>query len=159
MSTTINSIEINNLKYSELRTLMHNTPAKHLEEVPFGDYQLKLDLVDEVYEYSEQVGYCRSYAAYVDGEYAGYMLIMASEMIHHRGTTQAITDSFYITPAHRSSGAFKALLAHVEADLKSNGIRFLTVGLNPNMPNYSKMDGMLSKVGYITTEVSVTKEL
>ena len=56
MSTNINSIEVTNLKYSELRTLMNNTPAQHLKEVPFGDFQLELDLVDEVYEYSEQVG-------------------------------------------------------------------------------------------------------
>ena len=159
MSTKINSIEVKNLKYTELRTLMNNTPAKHLAEVPFGDYQLELDLVDEVYEYSEAIGYCRCYAVYVEGNYAGYMLMMASEMIHHRGTTQAVTDSFYIAHEYRSTGAFKALLAHVEEDIKSNGIRFLTIGLNPNMPNYSKMDGMLSKIGYITTEVSVSKEL
>lgn len=138
---------------------MNKQPAKHLEEVPFGDYQLELDLVHEVYEYSEQVGYAKCYAAFVDGDYAGYMLIMASEMIHHRGTTQAITDSFYIAPAYRSTGAFKELLAHVESDLRDNGIRFLTLGLNPNTPHYNKMDGMLSKLGYLTTEVSVTKEL
>ena len=159
MSTTINSIEVTSLKYNKLRTIMNNQPAKHLEEVPFGDYQLELDLVDEVYEYSEAIGYCRCYAVYVEGNYAGYMVVMASEMIHHRGTTHAVTDSFYIARKYRSTGAFKALLAHVEEDIKGNDIRFLTIGLNPNMPNYSKMDGMLSKIGYITTEVSVTKEL
>ena len=159
MSTTINSIDITNLSYTKLREIMNNQPAKHLEEVPFGDYQLELDLVHEVYDYSVQTGYCHCYAAFVDGDYAGYMVIMASEMIHHRGTLQAITDSFYIAPEYRSTGAFKALLAYVEQDLKQNNIRFLTVGLNPNMPHYNKMDNMLSKLGYLTTEVSVTKEL
>lgn len=138
---------------------MNNNPVEHLEEVPFGDYQLELDLCDEVYDYSEQVGYCRCYAAFVDGEYAGYMLVMASEMIHHRGTVQAVTDSFYIAPAYRSTGVFQALLSYVEMDLHQNNVRFLTVGLNPNMPHYNKMDNMLSKLGYLTTEVSVTKEL
>ncbi len=159
MSTTINSIEITNLSYTKLRQIMNNQPAKHLEEVPFGDYQLELDLVDEVYDYSEKVGHCRCYAAFVDGDYAGYMIVMASEMIHHRGTTQAVTDSFYVAPAYRSSGTFIALLEHIEQDLKANSIRFLTLGLNPNMPHYSKLDLKLSKLGYLTTEISVTKEL
>lgn len=159
MSTTINSIEITNLSYTELRTLMNNQPAKHLEEVPFGDYKLQLDLRHDVYVSAEETGYCKCYAAFVDGDYAGYMIIMASEMIHHKGTLQAITDSFYITPAYRSTGVFRALLSHVECSLIQNNIRFLTIGLNPNMPHYSKMDNMLNKLEYITTEVSVTKEL
>ncbi len=159
MSITINSIEINSLRYEQLRTLMNKQPVEHLEEVPFGDYQLELDLCHDVYTYSEDVGHCKCYAAFVDGEYAGYMVILASEMIHHRGTTQAVTDSFYITPAYRSAGVFQKLLQTVEQDLKANNIRFLTVGLNPNMPHYNKMDNMLNKSGYITTEVSVTKEL
>ncbi len=159
MSTTINSIEVNSLRYSDLILLMKNNPVEHLEEVPFGDFQLELDLVHEVYEYSESTGYFKCYMASVNGNYAGYMIIMASEMIHHRGTMQAITDSFYITPEYRSSGVFQVLLDKVEHDLKHNKIRFLTIGLNPNMPHYSKMDHKLAKLGYLTTEISVTKEL
>lgn len=138
---------------------MNKQPAKHLEEVPFGDYQLELDLVHEVYENTVEAGYCRCYAVYFKGDYAGYMVVMASEMIHHRGTTCAVTDSFYIAPEYRSTGAFTELLAYVEDDLRENNIRFLTVGLNPNMPHYSKLDYKMSELGYITTEVSVTKEL
>lgn len=159
MSRHIDFIEISNLSYNKLRTLMNNTPAKHLEEVPFGSFQLSLDLVDEVYDYSEQVGYCRCYSATVDGNFAGYMVIMAAEMVHHRGTIQAITDSFYVAPEYRSTGAFKALLKHVEDDLRDNGIRFLTVGLNPNMPNEHLVKGLLFRSGYDHTETSVTKEL
>lgn len=159
MSTTNNSIEITNLSYTKLRQIMNNQPAKHLEEVPFGDYKLELDLVHEVYDYSVQTGYCHCYAAFVDGDYAGYMVVMASEMIHHRGTVQAVTDSFYISPEYRNSGAFKTLLEYVENDLRSNGIRFLTVGLNPNMHNFKRMMGMMCHLDYTHTEYSVTKEL
>ena len=48
MSTTINSIEVTSLKYTDLRQLVNKQPVNHLEEVPFGDFQLELDLVDEV---------------------------------------------------------------------------------------------------------------
>ncbi len=159
MSRTINSIEIKSLSYTELRTLMNNQPVEHLLEVPFGNFKLELDLCDEVYTYTEQVGHCKCYAAFADGEYAGYMIVMASEMIHHRDTTQAITDSFYIVPEYRSSKVFVTLLNGVQQDLKANNIRFLTIALNPNMPHFDKMRDMLIKTGYITTEESVTKEL
>lgn len=138
---------------------MNIQPVQHLEEVPFGDFQLELDLVDEVYDYSEQVGYCRCYAVYVNSNYAGYMVVMASEMVHHRGTIQAVTDSFYIAPEYRSTGAFKELLQYVERDLRDNGIRFLTVGLNPNMPHFRKMEAFMRAGLYQHTEYSVTKEL
>ncbi len=159
MSTTINSIEINSITCKTLRTIIHKQTIEHLEEVPFGDYKLDLELCDEVYDYSEQSGHCKAYVALVNGNYAGYMVIMASEMIHHKGVTQAVTDSFYIVKEQRHTGLFLKLLAHIESDLKANNIRFLSVGLNPNMPHYSKMDNMLTQLGYITTEVSVTKEL
>lgn len=138
---------------------MNNQPAQHLEEVPFGSFQLELDLADDVYDYSEKVGYLRCYAAYVDGNYAGYMIIMASEMMHHVGTIQAVTDAFYIAPEYRSSGAFKALLNYVEADLKSNGIRFLTLGVSVNTPRYNVVVNLLTRKGYALAELLVTKEL
>ena len=159
MSTTINSIEINSLSYIKLRELMNNQPAQHLEEVPFGNFQLELDLVDEVYNYAESVGHSKCYAAFVDGIYAGNMVVMASEMIHHRGTVQAVTDSFYIVPEYRSAGVFKALLKYVEQNLQKNNIRFLTVGLNPNMPQFEEMQGMMCHLNYQHTEYAVTKEL
>ena len=159
MSRTINSIEINNLSYTKLRTLIHKHPAQHFKEVQFGNFQLELDLVDEVYDYSEQVGYCRSYIVHVDGNYAGYMVVMATEMLHHRGTTQALTDSFYIAPEYRSSGAFTSLLSYVEDDLRINGIRFLTLGLSSNTPHVDKIKQFVHNKGYLCTEVLFTKEL
>lgn len=137
---------------------MNNQPAEHLEEVPFGDFKLELNLCDEVYTYSEQVGYCKSYAAFVDNEYAGYMIVMATEMIHHKGTLQAVTDSFYIKPEYRACGIFSALLHHVESDLKQNNIRFLTIGMNPNMPDFEGMKEYIERQ-YKHTEYLVTKEL
>ena len=124
MSRTINSIEITKLSTAKLISIMNNIPEQHLGEVPFGNFQLELDLVHEVCEHAELTGYTRCYAVHVNGDYAGYMVVMASEMLHHRGQQQSITDSFYIAPAYRSTGAFKALLAYVEQDLRDNNIRF-----------------------------------
>jgi len=159
MSRTINFIEVTNLSYTELRTLMHNDPVQHLEEVPFGNFQLELDLCDEVYTYSEALGYARCYVAHADGEYAGYVVLMASEMIHHAGHIQAVTDSFYIKPEYRSSGVFSALLAYIEDDLRDNGIRFLTLAINHNTPHVDKLQEFVHNKDYVYTEILMTKEL
>ena len=158
MSRTINSIEVRSLSYKTLRQLVNNQPAEHLEEVPFGDFKLKLNLCDDVYNYTEHEGYCKCYAVFVDSEYAGYMIVMANEMIHHKGTVQAVTDSFYIAPAYRSVGAFSALLHYVEEDLAVNNIRFFTIGMNPNMPDFEGMKNYIERQ-YKHTEYLVTKEL
>ncbi len=160
MSTTIKLIESNSLSYKNLIALVNKQPAKHLKEVPFGNFELELELCDEVYEYAEQVGHCKCYIVTVDQYYAGYMIIMASEMVHHKGTFQAVTDSFYIREEYRSLGAFGVLLKFVEEDLRKNNIRFLTVGLNPNMPHYDRMKRLMTcNDEYQPTEFSVTKEL
>ena len=159
MSTTINSIEISNLSYTELRTLMNKDPVHHLEEVPFGNFQLELDLCDEVYISSEELGYNRCYTASVNGAYAGYVVLMASEMIHHAGQMQAVTDSFYIKPEYRAGGIFAALLTHIENDLRANGIRFLTLALNYNMPHVDKIQKFVHDKDYVYTEILMTKEL
>ena len=159
MSTNINLIEISNLSYIDLITIVNKDPVHHLEEVPFGNFQLELDLCDEVYETSEYLGYTKCYTARVNGNYAGYIIRMASEMIHHANQLQAVTDSFYIRPEYRACGVFSALLTHVESDLKDNGIRFLTLGMNPNMPHAEGMTEFVQTRGYVHTETLMTKEL
>ena len=159
MSTTINHLEITSISVKDIISIMNNQPAKHLAEVPFGNFNLNMDLMEDVYQSAQDAGYCRCYAAYVDDKYAGNMIIMATEMIHHRDQMQAVTDSFYISPEYRSSGIFSALIAYIEADLKANGIRFLTIGLNPNMPDFEAMKNYIEHKQYQHTEYSVTKEL
>jgi GNAT superfamily N-acetyltransferase len=154
MSTSAIVTKVN---HPEVMRLINNLPEDHWDEVPFGSFQLELDLVDEVYEYSEQSGYARFYVSMIDTTCVGYMILLASEMLHHRGVIQATTDCFYVAPEYRESSVFKELLEYVENDLRAEGIRFLTVGLNPNFP--SKLDKYLSTQGYEVTEVSMTKEV
>lgn len=159
MSNSTKEIEIVQLSFEELIDVMENIPQEHWEEVPFGNFQLELNLCEEVYISSEQQGYARFYSAWVGEEFAGYISVMASEMIQHKGTIQAVTDAFYIAPEYRSSGVFNKLLEHVEQDLALEGIRFLTVGINPNMPHKESVHDYLAGKGYIITELSMTKEV
>lgn len=159
MSRTINLIEVESLSYDKLRLLMDKDPELHLDEVPFGNYQLELDLCHDVYSYTQELGYLQCYAVYVDKAYAGYMVVSASEMMHYRGHIRGVADSFYIKPEYRNSGAFSKLLSEVEQSLQRNNIEYLTLGMNPNMPNIKQTMRYVESKGYITTDVLMTKEL
>jgi len=159
VSNSMNKYIITSVNYSVLMETLNSVQHKHWEEVPFGNFQLELDLCDEVYAFSEQQGYARFYVIHHEGVFVGYMSVVAAEMLHHKDTVNAITDSFYIVPEHRSAGAFKALLEHVEQDIHNEGNRFFTVGINPNMPNPTEMQAYLVQLGYIATEISMTKEV
>lgn len=138
---------------------MDKDPELHLDEVPFGNYQLELDLCHDVYSYTQELGYLQCYAVYVDKAYAGYMVVSASEMMHYRGHIRGVADSFYIKPEYRNSGAFSKLLSEVEQSLQRNNIEYLTLGMNPNMPNIKQTMRYVESKGYITTDVLMTKEL
>lgn len=152
-----NELIIGVVTYRELLEAMQSSTQDHWNEVPFGDYKLTLDLNDNIYENAEREGHARFYVAYIGRNAVAYMSIFASEMSQHKGIQLAVTDSFYVVPEYRKDGIFGKLLAYVEQDIKSLGIRFLTIGHNPQYKG--KTPDLLLSEGYSVTEVSYTKEV
>lgn len=153
------NITIQAVQYAQIIDYIREITEAHWEEVPFGQYELDLDLHDTAYTYAEEQGYIRIYAAIVDSTVVGYISLAASEMMHHKGTMQAVTDSFYVEPEYRNSGVFSTLLNFVENDLRTAGIRFFTVGVNPTADTAVPTAQALVGIGYDLTEQSYTKEL
>ena len=143
--------------YAQLLDAMREATEAHWNEVPFGDYNLSLELNDAIYQNAEREGHARFYVAFLGREPVAYMSIFASEMSQHKGIMCAVTDSYYVVPEYRKDGIFGKLLAHVEQDIKSIGIRFLTIGHNPQYKG--KTPDLLLSEGYSVTEVSYTKEV
>lgn len=129
----------------------------HWEEVPFGSFEMPLKLKTDIYHKAEAEGHARFYMAWEGAKPVAYMSVFASEMCQHEGVYQAVTDAYYVAPEYRKGGVFGKLLAFVEQDLSSYGIRFLTVGVNPNYKGSTSK--FLLASGYEVTEVSHTKEL
>ncbi len=143
--------------YRELLEAMQGSTQDHWNEVPFGNYNLTLDLNDNIYENAERGGHARFYVAYVGRNAVAYMSIFASEMSQHKGIMCAVTDSYYVVPEYRKDGIFGKLLTFVEQDIKSLGIRFLTIGHNPQYKG--KTPDLLLSEGYSVTEIAYTKEV
>lgn len=161
MTSSAKEINIEIVQYSRLKEEMKQTPVKHWEEVPFGNFNIDLHLCHGTYIAAESVGYARFYSVTnKNNKFIGYMSVLSSEMLHHKNTMQATTDSFYIHPSYRSKGVFKQLIEFVENDLRNEGIRFFSIGLNPNMPSPDLVEAALvNNLSYLRTEVMVTKEL
>ena len=148
---------IDTVTYQEALICMRANMSDHWQEVPFGEYNLTLDLHDAIYENAERDGHARFYVAFMGRDPVAYMSIFASEMPQHKGVLNAVTDSYYVVPEYRKSGIFGKLLEFVEQDVKSLGIRFLTIGHNPQYKG--KTPELLESVGYSITEVAYTKEV
>ena len=143
--------------FDELIECMKVATESHWAEVPFGDYNLDLELNEAIYHNAEREGHARFYVAFLGRDPVAYMSIFASEMSQHKGIMCAVTDAYYVKPEYRKDGIFGKLLAHVEQDIKSLGIRFLTIGHNPQYKG--KTPELLLSEGYSLTEVSYTKEV
>ncbi len=143
--------------YDQLIEAMKESTEEHWKEVPFGEYNLDLELNDAIYRNAEEGGHARFYVAFLGRDPVAYMSLFASEMSQHKGILCAVTDSYYVVPQYRKDGIFGKLLEYVEQDIKSLGIRFLTVGHNPQYKG--RTPELLESLGYSKTEVSYTIEV
>ncbi len=150
-------MKIEQVSYAQAYEEMHEEMYAHYDEVPFGPYDMHLDLDHESYMLAEDEGYARFYLIHDEGKAIGYLSVLASPMIQHKGELQAVTDAFYVAPDYRKGGVFGKLLEFVEQDLKACGIRFLSVGISPLHDDRTRQ--FLDHVGYCTTEIHYTKEL
>lgn len=151
-------MRIEKVTYDTGNRAMYEEMCAHWDEVPFGNFDMDLELDHAAYLMAEEQGYARFYLVYDDSDKAiAYMSVFANQMIQHKGEVQAVTDAFYVAPDYRKSGVFGKLIEFVEQDLKTCGIRFFTIGTNPMYKG--KTEQFLDRIGYCKTEVLFTKEL
>lgn len=151
-------MNIKKASFTECYDAMYQDMLAHWDEVPFGNFNLELDLDTEKYLESEAAGYARYYLVRNDsGKAIAYMSVFASPMFQHKGVMCAVTDAFYVAPDYRDSGVFADLLKFVEKDLTSCGIDYFSVVHNPMYKG--RTDLFLESIGYCKTEISFTKEL
>jgi len=151
-------MNIKRVSFAEGYDAMYQDMLTHMDEVPFGNFDLELDLDTERYLEAEEAGYACYYLVRDDsGQAIAYMSVFASSMCQHKGLMSAVTDAFYVAPEHREGGVFAELLKFVETDLTSCGIDYFTVVHNPMYKG--RTDLFLKSVGYCNTEVNFTKEL
>ncbi|MEE8597921.1 MAG: GNAT family N-acetyltransferase [Dehalococcoidales bacterium] len=139
--------------------LMKELIGEHWKEVPFGDYQLELNLDIPTYCAVEASGHGTCLVAYIEDTIVGYMLLLASSMLHHEGLHQVITDSFYVVPEYRDAGVFLELLTAAETLCKADNLDFLSLGLNPQYPENATLEDYVKEQGYSLTELTYTKSM
>ena len=129
----------------------------HGEEVPFISGRNEVELDVELYEQVESTGCLSILCAYTDeGELAGYMILIAEPLTHHKDKWAAVTDAFYVLPKFRGQGVFKLLSDYAESYCKQCGITSLFICVNSNFPDAAK--AVESLVGYEQSCVMYAKE-
>ena len=103
----------------------------------------EIDLQEDVYIRLERAGTMATLAAYVGGEMVGFISILVS-VIPHYGVPVAASESFFVAPEHRSTGAGMLLLKRAEGLAMSMG----AVGLMVSAPVGRSLDKVLSRSSY-----------
>jgi len=145
------------ISYTDGMDAMRDQMEEHFHEVPFGTFELALDIDHNAYLIAEQEGYLLCYIAYDEDKPVAYMGVIAGNMMKHIGNISAVADSYYVAPDYRKSGVFAKLLEFVEKDIATHGVRFFSLGQNVQFKDNA--DRLLLATGYQKMEILFTKEL
>lgn len=129
---------------------------EHYTSVPFGSGKLSLDVDWGTFSTLEDNGNLLVIGAYRGkSNLVGYMIVLSTPMLHHIGKFIAITDSFYVDPAHRGNGLFEQMLERVREVCSQSGIAALRVTVNENAP---LPEEMLNNLGFQLAEKTYQQE-
>ena len=101
----------------------------------------------ESYRFLEMTGALHVFSATHEGELVGFVTVLAPPSLHFN-VPLAVTESFYVKPAHRGFTGLK-LLDVAERQAKASG----SPGLLVSAPLGSRLCELLPRVGYRPTSV------
>lgn len=100
----------------------------------------------ETYRALHDAGLLHVLAAWVDGVLAGFITVLAAPLPHY-GRTVAVSESFFVARAHRSTGAGLKLLRAAENKARELG----SPGLLVSAPYEGDLFRVLPRIGYAET--------
>lgn len=135
---------------SDMMAIGEQLTKQHYNEVPFGSKQLPMELDWDTYLALEKAGCLMVQAAFDEkSNLVGYIVVVSTPMLHHKGKYIAQTDSFYVHPDYRKQGVFELMLAAVQAGCAAAGVVALRVIVNNN---FRLPREMLDGLGYREAE-------
>ena len=153
------TITVTEVPVPEALDIVAEMADDHWSEVPFGQWQMELDLDTPKYHTLYDNGISRCLVAY-DGEVpVGYISLLSDTMLQHADYVQCVTDAFYVDPAYRQRGVFQALLIAAEEFCRGCGIDYLSFGVNPTFPDWKQVQLYLAQHDFHFTELTMTKRL
>ena len=108
----------------------------------------------EQYRQLEAAGLLHVLAAWREGDLIGFITVLAAPLPHY-GMSVAVSESFFVASAHRSTGAGLRLLRDAEAKAKALG----SPGLFVSAPYGGKLFELLPHLGYAETSRIFFKRL
>ena len=122
-----------------------------------GDFiikDLKLDIGQ--YLYLENIGLHKGIVAMDGDKIVGYISLLLSHHLHHRGVKLATTCCFYVDESYRKDNVGAKLIKFAEQHLKEkHGIEYLQLITNKNAP----MKNYMTRLGYELSDYLFIKEL
>jgi len=100
----------------------------------------------ETYRQLEAAGILHAFSALLDGGLVGFITVLAPVLPHY-GVPIAVSESFFVAAAHRSTGAGLRLLQAAEGEARALG----SPGLLVSAPFGGRLFEILPRRGYVET--------
>lgn len=104
----------------------------------------------EMYQAMESTGAVQAFGAFVDGDLAGFVVVLAP-LLPHYGRVIAVTESLFVASAHRKSGAGLRLLRRAEQHARDIGSPGLLVSAPIGEQSGGRLATLLPRIGYSET--------
>lgn len=119
-----------------------------LEGMPPPAWQL------DVYLQMEEAGFLHPLGAYEGGRLLGFLLLLVHSVPHY-GAVIAVSESFFVASADRSTGAGMKLLKAAE----KKAVALEAVGLLVSSPAHGRLGEVLAKTEYVVSNVVYFRSL
>lgn len=127
---------------------------KHYDEVPLADGSKKMELDWDSYNLLEKAGLLLCLALMnekKEPEVVGYLVAVASPLLHHKNELCLRTDCFYVAPEYRKGKGFNMLLAAYHKKAAEADITEVRIICNEN---FKVSSDILATKGYQLVEKS-----
>jgi GNAT superfamily N-acetyltransferase len=122
----------------------------HLDEIKYDHDNINFSL----YKVAEEKGLLKIYTARDNGDLVGYCVMSVSKC-NKSGKIKAYQELFYVKPVYRRIGLGKAIIYHVDKQLKFSGVQISV----QSVPYNIKWDNLLLSIGYKKHRTIYEKEI
>lgn len=143
-------IKFNQESYSKAIDDIKKLLDEHMDEIKYDHADVNFSL----YKVAEEKGLLKIYTAREDSKLIGYC-VMSVGKCHKSGKIKAHQELFYIEPEYRRIGLGKALIYHVDKQLRFSGVQISVQSVPSNM----KWDDLLTGIGYKKHRTIYEKEI
>lgn len=150
------TIDVRVVSHEEFRDLFDAEHEAHAKEVKSDTFNMELNPNFDAYKALQDSGSFLPIAAFIEGENAGYLNLIAQPALCSKDHMVAVADGFFVNPKFRRLGVMQRLVTEAESLCSSVGVTSLSLAVMAGKGGGSEF---VESLGYTKAEITYTKIL